>query len=66
MLYVLRMIAFVMQWTFQHHVFIEYGYNYYCVFAELADDGLWWTANYFIAGITGGIGTVLVDITIVC
>ncbi|KAK0429770.1 hypothetical protein EV421DRAFT_1914095 [Armillaria borealis] len=65
MLYVLRMIAFVMEWTFERRAFIEYGYNYYSVFTALTDDGLWLRAYYFIDGITGGISTVLVDITII-
>ncbi|KAK0244810.1 hypothetical protein EDD85DRAFT_979839 [Armillaria nabsnona] len=64
MLYVLRMVAFVMEWTFAHRAFIEYGYNYYSVFVALTGDGLWWRVYYLIGGVTGGIGTILVDITI--
>ncbi|PBK62564.1 hypothetical protein ARMSODRAFT_1024763 [Armillaria solidipes] len=65
MLYVLRMIAFVMEWTFECRMFIEYGYNYYSVFTAQTNDGLWLRAYYFIDGITGGISTILVDITII-
>ncbi|PBK96208.1 hypothetical protein ARMGADRAFT_1077714 [Armillaria gallica] len=65
MLYVLRTIAFVMEWTFEHHAFIEYGYNNYSVFTALMNKDLWWRLSYFIAGIMGGISTILVDITII-
>ncbi|PBK96165.1 hypothetical protein ARMGADRAFT_1077674 [Armillaria gallica] len=65
MVYILSTIAFAIEWEFQRHAFIEYGYNYYSVFAALADDNLWSRAKYFIANITGGISTILVDITII-
>ncbi|PBK62101.1 hypothetical protein ARMSODRAFT_1025038 [Armillaria solidipes] len=65
MLYVLRTLAFVMEWTFERHAFIENGYNDYSVFAALMGNDLWWRVSYFIAGITGGISTILVDITII-
>ncbi len=66
MLYFLRTIAFVMDWRVRYRSFIEYGYNYYSVFTTLTDYGLWSRVCYFIDGITGGISTILVDITIVC
>ncbi|KAK0421512.1 hypothetical protein EV421DRAFT_1982940 [Armillaria borealis] len=65
MLYVLRTLAFVMEWAFERHAFIENGYNDYSVFAALMGNDLWWRVSYFIAGITGGISTILVDITII-
>ncbi|KAK0185439.1 hypothetical protein F5146DRAFT_1227836 [Armillaria mellea] len=65
MLYVFMTAMFVTEWIFEHHAFIEYGNNYYSVYAALVDDGLWFRVNYFTAGITGGICTVLVNITIV-
>ncbi|PBK62571.1 hypothetical protein ARMSODRAFT_980624 [Armillaria solidipes] len=42
MLYVLRTLAFVMEWTFERHAFIENGYNDYSVFAALMGNDLWW------------------------
>ncbi|SJL17105.1 uncharacterized protein ARMOST_20647 [Armillaria ostoyae] len=65
MLYVLRTLAFVMEWAFERHAFIENGYNDYSVFSALMGNDLWWRVSYFIAGITGGISTILVDITII-
>ncbi|SJL18783.1 uncharacterized protein ARMOST_22383 [Armillaria ostoyae] len=64
-LYFLLTITFAMNWEFEHHAFIECGYNYYSVFTALAEEGLWWRAYYFIKGITGGISTILVNITII-
>ncbi|KAK0421513.1 hypothetical protein EV421DRAFT_1982954 [Armillaria borealis] len=64
MLYVLRMIAFAMDWAFEHHTFIENGNNPYSMFTAL-DFGLWLRTNNLVAGITGGISTLLVDITII-
>ncbi len=55
-----------MDWAFERRAFIEYGGNYRSVSTALADNGLWWRANYLVVGITGGISTLLVDITIVC
>ncbi len=66
MLYILSTIAFVMEWTFQHHAFIEYGDNYHSVYTALWEDSLWWRAYYFTDSITGGVSTIVVDITIVC
>ncbi|PBK96198.1 hypothetical protein ARMGADRAFT_1028389 [Armillaria gallica] len=62
MLYILLTTSFTMNWVFESHASIEYGNNYYSVFKELTDNV---EANYFIDGITGGIGTILVDITII-
>ncbi len=66
MLYILLTIAFAIDWVFQHRAFIEYGYNYYSVFIALTRDGLWWRVYYLMGSVTGGMGTILVDITIVC
>ncbi len=51
--------------AFVHHAFIEYSNNPYSVFTVL-DFGPWLSINDLVAGITGGISTLLVDITIVC
>ncbi|KAK0185440.1 hypothetical protein F5146DRAFT_1227837 [Armillaria mellea] len=64
-LYVLRTIAFTMDWAFERHAFIEYGANYRSVSIALTNNGPWWRANYLASGITGGISTLLVDITII-
>ncbi|KAK0460272.1 uncharacterized protein EV420DRAFT_1535964, partial [Desarmillaria tabescens] len=64
-LYLLATMAFVMDWAFIRHAFIAYGDNYIKVFGAIVDDGLWWRLDYFVAGITGGISTLLVDTTII-
>ena len=66
MLYVLITTTFVTKWMVERRAFIEYSNNYYSAYAALSDGGLWWRVNYLISGITGGISTILVDITIVC
>lgn len=65
-LYVLLTISLATYWAFVRRAFIQYGRNYYSVFLALVDNGSWWQANYLIGNISGGIGTFLVDITIVC
>ncbi|KAK0472640.1 hypothetical protein IW261DRAFT_1570751 [Armillaria novae-zelandiae] len=55
-----------MDWAFEHHAFIGYNSNYYSTWAALTDPGLSWRANFLAGSITGGISTLLVDITIVC
>ncbi|SJL15539.1 uncharacterized protein ARMOST_19040 [Armillaria ostoyae] len=65
MLYVLATISFAIDWAFVCHAFIEYNYNYYSLYTALVDHGPWWRAYYLIGGITGGINTLLVDITII-
>ncbi|PBK62102.1 hypothetical protein ARMSODRAFT_1025039 [Armillaria solidipes] len=64
-LYFLSTIAFSMKWAFERRAFIEHGYNYYRVYIASLDGGPWWRANYLVGGITGGISTLLVDITII-
>ncbi|PBK96082.1 hypothetical protein ARMGADRAFT_1028298 [Armillaria gallica] len=54
-----------MNWAFVCPAFIQYGDNYYSVFSALTDEGPWWRAYYLIACITGGISTLLVDVTII-
>ncbi len=65
MLYILSTIMFTMTWAFVCRAFIQYGDNYYSVFSALMDDGPWWRASFLIGSITGGISTLLVDVTIV-
>ncbi|PBK96189.1 hypothetical protein ARMGADRAFT_1163716 [Armillaria gallica] len=64
-LYVLSTIEFGSSWVFGRRGFIEYGDNYHSIFTTLSDHGIWWIVYYLIAGITGGISTHLVDVTII-
>ncbi|KAK0237609.1 hypothetical protein EDD85DRAFT_830887 [Armillaria nabsnona] len=64
LLYLLSTMAFAISWAFEHRTFIKYGYNYYSVFRAFTDDGPWWRACYLISSITGGISTILVDVTL--
>ncbi|PBK62547.1 hypothetical protein ARMSODRAFT_1024748 [Armillaria solidipes] len=64
-LYVLSTIGFAVGWAFEHRAFIKYGNNYYSVFIALQEIGPWWKAYNLMIGITGGISTLLVDITII-
>ncbi len=65
-LHVIMMIGFMADWTFELYVFIECGYNAYSVFMAFADFISQWRVSYLIHGVTVGIGTILVNITIVC
>ncbi|PBK62570.1 hypothetical protein ARMSODRAFT_1024771 [Armillaria solidipes] len=64
-LHILSTIAFGNNWTFEHWVLIDNGDNYYSIYSALLDNGAQWRAYYLIDGITGGISTLLVDITII-
>ncbi|SJL15500.1 uncharacterized protein ARMOST_19000 [Armillaria ostoyae] len=63
--YVLSTIGFAMDWVVEHRAFIKYGNNYYSVFTVLEEVGPWWKAYNVVIGITGGVSTLLVDITII-
>lgn len=65
MLYVLSTISFAEEWIFERRAFIEHGKNYYCVYTALVNFSPWWRADFLINSITGGISTLLVDVTIV-
>ncbi|PBK62545.1 hypothetical protein ARMSODRAFT_964045 [Armillaria solidipes] len=54
-----------MYWAFVRRAFIQHGHNFYTVFSALVDYSPWWRVNYLIGNISGGIGTFLVDITII-
>ncbi|KAK0222389.1 hypothetical protein IW262DRAFT_1460735 [Armillaria fumosa] len=58
-------MSFAMDWAYDCHAFIKYNYNYYSVFLAFMDKGSWWRASFFVGGITGGISTLLVDVTII-
>ncbi|PBK96148.1 hypothetical protein ARMGADRAFT_1061787 [Armillaria gallica] len=64
-LYGLSTILFGVNWAFLHRAFIGQGDNCYTVFKTYLDFGPWWKAYYLVSGITGGISTFLVDITII-
>ncbi|KAK0185430.1 hypothetical protein F5146DRAFT_1165116 [Armillaria mellea] len=64
-LHFLLTISLATYWSFVRRAFIQYGKNYNIVFHALVDNSPWWQANYFIGNISGGIGTFLVDITII-
>ncbi len=66
MLYGLSTILLGVDWAFLNRAFIGHGDNCYTVFKTYLDFGPWWKAFYLVSGITGGISTFLVDITIVC
>lgn len=65
MLYLLATIGFSFDWAFLHRAFIGYGDNFYTVFQAAQMYSPWWIAYELVDGITGGIGTFLVDITLV-
>ncbi|KAK0460267.1 uncharacterized protein EV420DRAFT_1763158 [Desarmillaria tabescens] len=65
MLYIFLTILFGSDWAFRHRAFIEHGNNYYSVFSALVDPCPWWRAYILIGGLSGGISSVLVDVTII-
>ncbi len=66
MLYFLSTINFVVNCVFVCNAFIEYRYNYFSLYVALMGVRPWSIACSLISGITGGISTLLVDVTIVC
>ncbi len=66
MVYGLSTILVGVNWAFLHRAFIGHGDNCSTVYETYVDLGPWWKAYYLVSGITGGISTFLVDITIVC
>ncbi|KAK0430833.1 hypothetical protein EV421DRAFT_1856285 [Armillaria borealis] len=64
-LYGLSTILFGVDWAFLHRTFIRHGDNSYTIFETYVDFDPWWRAYYLVSGITGGISTFLVDITII-
>ncbi len=66
MLYLLATIGFSFDWVFLRRAFIGHGDNFYTVFQAAELSSPWWIAYQLVDGITGGIGTFLVDITMVC
>ncbi len=66
MLYGLSTILLRVNWVFLHCAFIGHGDNSYTIYETYVDFGPWWRMYYLVSGITGGISTFLVNITIVC
>ncbi|KAK0185434.1 hypothetical protein F5146DRAFT_180949 [Armillaria mellea] len=64
-LYILSTIGLGSSWAFKHRAFIQNGDNYYSVFTMIVDDSKWFRLDFLIGGITGGLSTLLVDITII-
>ncbi len=65
MLYIFSTIMFMMDWAFMCRAFIEYGYNYCSLYIALLGKGRWWRICSLINGITSGMSTLLIDVTIV-
>ncbi|KAK0492384.1 hypothetical protein EDD18DRAFT_1358050 [Armillaria luteobubalina] len=65
MLYCISTITFVLTWGFLSCAFIEHGYNYYSVLTAPMVDSPWHAAWDLVGGISGGISTLLVDVTII-
>lgn len=65
MLYLLATIGFSFDWAFLRREFIEYGDNFFTAFQAAQLYSPWWIAYELVDSITGGIGTFLVDITLI-
>ncbi|KAK0429773.1 hypothetical protein EV421DRAFT_1946322 [Armillaria borealis] len=64
-LYFLTTVAFGVDWAYQRRAFIQNGDNFFTVFVALEAIGPWWRASQLVAGISGGLSTFIVDITII-
>ncbi|KAK0201362.1 hypothetical protein DFS33DRAFT_1346593 [Desarmillaria ectypa] len=64
-LYILTTIAFGVDWSYQRRAFIQNGDNFFSVFFALQAIGPWWRAYQLVGGISGGLSTFIVDITII-
>ncbi len=65
-LYVLTTVAFGFDWAYQRRAFIQNGDNFFTVFVALEAIGPWWRASQLVDGISGGLSTFIVDMTVVC
>ncbi|KAK0437085.1 uncharacterized protein EV420DRAFT_1670229, partial [Desarmillaria tabescens] len=61
----LTTITFGVDWVYQRRAFIQNGDNFYSVFVALQAIGPWWRMYQLVDGISGGITTLIVDITII-
>ncbi|KAK0472646.1 hypothetical protein IW261DRAFT_1661314 [Armillaria novae-zelandiae] len=64
-LYVLTTIAFGFGWAYEQRALIQNGDNFFTVFSALQDISPWWRASQLVIGISGGISTFIVDLTII-
>ncbi|KAG7442245.1 uncharacterized protein BT62DRAFT_996652 [Guyanagaster necrorhizus] len=64
-LYILTTISYGFDWAYQRRAFIENGDNFFSIFVALQSISPWWRAYELVDGISGGMSTFLVDITIV-
>ncbi|KAK0432324.1 hypothetical protein EV421DRAFT_1849481 [Armillaria borealis] len=64
-LYILTTVAFGVDWTYQRRAFIQNGDNFFTVFFALQAISPWWRASQLVIGISSGLSTFIVDITII-
>ncbi|KAK0492341.1 hypothetical protein EDD18DRAFT_511366 [Armillaria luteobubalina] len=64
-LFVLTTIAFGVDWAYQRRAFIQNGNNFFTVFFALQAISPWWRVSQLVIGISGGLSTFIVDITII-
>ncbi|SJL17095.1 uncharacterized protein ARMOST_20637 [Armillaria ostoyae] len=64
-LYVLTTVAFGVDWAYQRRAFIRNGDNFFTVFVALQAVSPWWKASQLVIGISSGLSTFIVDITII-
>ncbi|KAK0185432.1 hypothetical protein F5146DRAFT_1143887 [Armillaria mellea] len=64
-LYILSTIGFAVDWMFEHRAFIKHGNSSFSVFIALQGVSPWWKVSNLVVGITGGLNTLLVDITMI-
>ncbi|KAK0492339.1 hypothetical protein EDD18DRAFT_1109086 [Armillaria luteobubalina] len=64
-LFVLTTIAFGVDWAYQRRAFIQNGTNFFTVFFALQAISPWWRVSQLVIGISGGLSTFIVDITII-
>ncbi len=64
-LYVLTTVTFGVDWAYQRRAFIQNGDNFFTVFFALQAVSPWWKASQLVIGISSGLSTFIVDITIV-
>ncbi|SJL17090.1 uncharacterized protein ARMOST_20632 [Armillaria ostoyae] len=64
-LYILTTVAFGFGWVFEQRAFIQNGDNFLTVFFALQDISPWWRVSQLVIGISGGMSTFIVDVTII-
>ncbi|KAK0472642.1 hypothetical protein IW261DRAFT_1661308 [Armillaria novae-zelandiae] len=64
-LFVLTTIAFGVDWAYQQRAFVQNGDDFITVYYALQAVSPWWRASQLVVGISGGLNTFIVDITII-